>query len=237
MPSDEVRRPAKAPVSRLAVRGPLFAVVLVLAAACASRLAPAPPLEEFRAARSQGDVVRLTTYPPVRCSWSRPEYELCTWRFANRDSAWRVLAPSIDTPHQVNFICEFPSDGSPGQRECEVIPRTAEEFRGTPAVASRPRAYKGARRPAAAANPEEAWREIETARTASEMTRFIGDVADRCTAVDAHTQLCTWEVGKAHRGYEVLAAAAGTDSWVALSCAFPSDGSDRAVGTCRAEAR
>lgn len=237
MPSDENRGAAKLRVSLLAIPGPLFAAIFVLAAACASKPPAGPPLDEFRAARTQGDVVRLTTRPPVRCSWSRPGHELCTWRFGNRDSAWWVLAPSIETPHQVNFVCEFPSDGSPSERECEVIPRAAEEFRGTPPVASSPRGTRGARRKAAVANPEEAWGEIETARTASEMTRFVGDVADRCAAVDAQTQLCTWEAGKAHRAYEVLAVAAGTDSWVALSCEFPSDGSDRAAGTCRAEAR
>lgn len=237
MASDEVRGAAGTRISRLATAGPLLVAVFVLAAACASRPPAGPSLEEFRAARSQRDVVRLTTQPPIRCSWSRPGHELCTWRFANRDSAWWVLAPSIETPHQVNFVCEFPSDGSRGERACEVIPRTAEEFRGTPPVASSPRKTRGARRNPAAPNPEAAWREIETARTASEMTRFVGDVADRCAAVDAHTQLCTWEAGKAHRAYEVLAVAADTDSWVALSCAFPSDGSDRATGTCRAEAR
>lgn len=237
MASDEIRGAAKTRISLLAIRGPLLVAGFVLAAACASRPSAGPSLDEFRAARSQGDVVRLTTQPPVRCSWSRPGHELCTWRFGNRDSAWWVLAPSVETPHQVNFVCEFPSDGSPGERECEVIPRIAEAFRGTPAVASSPRGTRGARRNPAAANPEEAWREIETARTASEMTRFVGDVPDRCAAVDAHTQLCTWEASKAHRGYEVLAVAAGSDSWVALSCAFPSDGSDRAAGTCRAEAR
>jgi hypothetical protein len=237
MASDELRGAGQARIWRLAILGPLVAAVFVLAAACASRPPPGPSLDEFRAARSQGDVVRLTTEPPVRCSWSRPGHELCTWRFGNGDSAWWVLAPSVETPHQVNFVCEFASDGSPGERECEVIPRIAEEFRGTPPVSSRPRGTRGARRNPPAANPEEAWGEIESARTASEMTRFVGDVADRCAAVDAHTQLCTWEAGTAHRGYEVLAVAAGSDSWIALSCAFPSDGSERAAGTCRAERR
>ena len=237
MGSDEVRDAAERRMSLLAIPSPLLVAMFVLAVACASRPPAGPSLDEFRAARSQGDVVRLTTQPPVRCSWSRPGYELCTWRFGNRDSAWYVLAPSIETPHQVSFVCEFPSDGSRGERECEVIPRIAEKFQGTPAVSSSPRGTRGARRNAPAPNPEEALREIETARTATEMTRFVGDVADRCAAVDAHTQLCTWEAGKAHRGYELLAVAAGSDSWVALSCAFPSDGSDRAAGTCRVEAR
>jgi hypothetical protein len=179
--------------------------------------------------------VRLTTFPPVRCTWSRPGYELCSWRFSKRDPAWWTLAPSIGTRHQVNLVCEFPRDGSPAERECDVYPRAAQPFREVVGAAGGTLEQRPARGDAARRTP--AWQQLGTARTPLQMSRLIGDAPDRCLPIDARTQLCAWESGKAQWGYELLAAAAEAEGRVLLTCHFPSDGSERAKDACRAEPR
>jgi len=227
---------------RRSLRAALVPAAL-LGAACASPPADAPPLADFEAAGRKQDIVRLTGMPPTRCTWSRPEAELCTWRLANRDSAWWTLAPTVDTKYQVNLVCEFPTDGSAAARACTVFPRKSLPVAALPQVASRSawaatdtRAPEPSREPGAGDSRSEAQHQLDEAETVAQMTALVGDVPDRCEALSDGRQFCTWKAGNQAQGYELLAATIGTSKRVQLSCTFPSDGRPRASGSCRVEA-
>lgn len=207
-----------------------------VALGCAGPPPDAPPLAEFEAAERKQDIVRLTGLAPARCGWSRPGMELCTWRLANRNSAWWTLAPTVGTEYQVNLVCEFPSDGSPRARACNVYPRKSRSVTRTPSVAS-----AGASSEAAQPSPElgaeearsEAQRQLDAAETVAQMTALVGDAPDRCATAADGEQRCFWTAGNQTLGYELLAATIGASKRVQLDCSFPGDGGPRAPGSCR----
>jgi len=220
-----------------------LAPAALLAVACASAPPDAPPLADFEAAERKGDIVRLTGMPPTRCTWSAPDVELCTWRLANRDSAWWTLAPTVATKYQVNLVCEFPTDGSAAARACAVFPRKSLPVAVLPQVASRsawaasePHAPEPPREPSAGDSRNEAQRQLDEAETVGQMTALVGDVPDLCEAASDGRHFCVWSAGHQSQGYELLAATIDTRKRVQLSCAFPSDGGPRASGSCRVEA-
>src|SRR3989304_4667554 len=49
----------------------------------------------------------------VRCVFSSPGLELCTWRIAEGDDAWAELADASASGGDLNLLCELPLDGSP----------------------------------------------------------------------------------------------------------------------------
>jgi hypothetical protein len=208
----------------------------LLVVGCASAPTDAPPLAEFEAAARKGDIVRLTGLAPLRCTWSSPGQELCTWRLANRDKAWWTLAPTVGTKYQVNLVCEFPTDGSAVARACSVHPRKALPVAPLPPVASRGDSSAPERDPGAAALRSEAQRQLDAAENVAQMTGLVGDVPDLCGATAIGEQSCVWNAGHQTQGYELLAATIATRQRVRLSCTFPSDGGPRASGSCSVEA-
>lgn len=203
----------------------------LLVASCASAPPDAPPLAEFEAAATKAEVVRLTGIPPSRCTWSRPDFEICTWRLANRNPAWWTLAPSVGTKYQVNLVCEFASDGS-ASVPCSVYPRKARPLAATPAVAAAGSGEPSGQVDAATARGE-AQSLLDSALTVREMTELVGDAPDRCAAPDERDRLCTWRIGNQAQGYEIVAATLGASGRVQLSCRFPGDGGARESGSCQ----
>jgi len=200
-----------------------LAGLALLVAACETPPAGAPSVAEVRAAKTRGEMLRVTTLEPLRCTWSRPGRELCVWRLGDRNSAWYALSESIGTRYRVNLICEFPTDGGPAERECLILPAASPPTTGS--------AAKRVRVTAA-----EAQRQLDAATTAWEISELVGDAPQRCSAVDAQTQFCVWQASTQTRGFAVLVQLLERRARVQISCTLPADGSARDAGTCRAQA-
>jgi hypothetical protein len=202
------------------LRGAL--VIALLAVACESAPQGAPTLADIQGAKTRGEMLRVTTLEPARCTWSRVGFEICVWKLGDRNGAWYPLKESIDTRYRVNLICEFPADGKPTERDCLVVPAAAPPTTGS-----------GKRRVRVSA--AEAQGQLDAAGTVWQVTQLVGDSPQRCSAVDANTQFCVWKADGHTSGFGVLVKLLESRARVQLSCTFPADGSARAPGSCRAE--
>jgi hypothetical protein len=194
--------------------------ISLLVLACVSPPPAGPPLAEIQAAKTRGAMIQATTLEPARCTWSRAGFEICVWKLGNRNGAWYPLSESIGTRYRVNLICEFPSDGKPTERDCLVLPAASPPTTGGDPV-------RVAR--------EEAQRQLDAASTAWQVTQLVGDAPERCSAVDANAQFCVWRADVHTVGFPILLAFLESRARVQLSCSFPTDGSPRAPGSCRAQ--
>ena len=220
-------------------KGSTALLAAIAVAGCAKAPTDPPRLEDFESARRMDEVIRFVDSTPDRCTWSRPNHEICSWRLGNREKAWWTLAPTVHTDYQVNVLCELAIDGSPSERACEVYPRKSGAFPATAPVAAAgaPESSVPAGLPSAesahARSAESAQRALDEARSVWEVSDLVGDAPDHCFAADGESQVCVWNAGNQVRGYAILAAIADTSERVRLSCSFPSDGSPRAWESCR----
>ena len=52
-------------------------LALIALAACQTAPEGAPGAEEVLSAKTRGEMLRVTTHEPTRCTWSQPGRELC----------------------------------------------------------------------------------------------------------------------------------------------------------------
>jgi hypothetical protein len=207
---------------RSAQQGLAAALAVLITAACETPPPGGPTVADIQGAKTKGEMLRLTTLEPARCSWSRPGFELCVWQFGDRQSAWYALAASIATHYRVNLLCELPTDGTPRDRDCLVL-----------RAASPPTTSSSKHRLRISAS--EAQSRLDAATTVWQVSQLVGDAPLRCSALDPSTQFCIWQANTRTEGFAVLVKLLDSRARVRLSCSFPADGSPRTAGTCRAE--
>jgi len=165
----------------------------------------------------------------VRCVFSSPGLELCTWRIEEGDDAWTTFADASASGGDLNLLCELPLDGSPrADGSCRAHARVAQATGG------------GTLPPVGAAGSIESRREAERrlgqALTVLEISHLIGDAPERCRT-GADMQTCEWSLVEGAAGYGLLTALvddAGSGSAVRLRCIMPLDGAARAADSCGA---
>jgi hypothetical protein len=187
-----------------------------------------PERSALEASTTKVEISALAGGGALRCVFSAPGLELCTWRLAEGDPAWAPLASAAGSDGELNLVCELPIDGSPRSGEsCRVHPRAAQAATGE---ADLP--------PVGAAGlvegRGEAERKLAEAVTVRELSHLVGDAPDRCRT-GAGVQTCEWSLAEGSAGYGLLAALvddAGSGESVQLRCALPLDGAARAADSC-----
>ena len=122
----------------------------------------------------------------------------------------------------MNLISEFPTDGTPRERACLVLP-----------AASPPTTGNSSRR--ARISRPEAQSQLDAATTVWALSELVGDVPERCGAVDATTQFCVWRADNHTSGFPTLLPLLESRARLRLGCTLPADGGARAAGSCRAQ--
>ncbi len=165
----------------------------------------------------------------VRCVFSAPGLELCTWRIVEGAEAWAALADASGSGGDLNLVCELPLDGGPrAEGSCRAHVRSARA------------AGAGGLPPVGAAGSLESQRDAEQrlgeALSLQEISHLVGDAPERCRTGPG-VQTCEWSVAEGAAGYGLLAALvddAGSGSSVRLRCVVPLDGAARAADSCGA---
>ena len=85
---------------------------------------------------------------------------------------------------------------------------------------------------ACAAAGEPAGDLLAPARTLAEIGGRLGKQPLRCTAIDATSKLCEWQLGNGDGAWSALARSVDTGYRVSVICAVPTDGAARAPGSC-----
>src|SRR5262245_14897709 len=143
---------------------------------------------------TKSEISQLAGAEPVRCVFSAPGLELCSWRVDMGDPAWASLA-SGDGAGDLNLVCELPIDGKPRSPDsCGAHPRLEHAA----AEASLP--------PVGAAGAlerrREAERELGGALTLRDLSHLVGDAPDRCKT-GLGTQTCEWSLPEGAAGYRL----------------------------------
>src|SRR5215470_5770175 len=97
------------------------AAAAALALACGS----GDPTGEaaIEARTTKGELTALAGAGPLRCVFSAPGLELCSWRIEVGNSAWKPLA-GAGGAGDLNLVCELPIDGSARSADsCRAHPR------------------------------------------------------------------------------------------------------------------
>lgn len=71
-----------------------------------------------------------------------------------------------------------------------------------------------------------------TARTGSELSRFLGGYPSRCIPAEPGFELCEWQLGDQHEAWKPLARSVPTRRRLNVICRLPLDGSDRTASSC-----
>jgi hypothetical protein len=176
------------------------------------------------------EIAEFTGGDALRCVFSAPGLELCSWRIVEGDPAWAALAEGSADGGDLNLVCELPLDGSPrADGSCRAHARSASATAGG-----------GTLPPVGAAGSLESQRDAERrlgeALSVREISHLVGDAPERCRT-GAEVQTCEWSVAEGAGGYGLLAALvddAGSGSVVRLRCVVPLDGEARAADSCDA---
>ncbi len=211
-------------VARPGCRTALAAAVLLACGGADPRSAAS-----IDALTTKAEIAEFVGDEAVRCVFSSPGLELCTWRLAKGDDAWTALADASEGGGDLNLLCELPLDGSPrADGSCRAHARAAQAAGG------------GNLPPVGAAGSMESRRDAEQrlgeALTVVEISHLIGEAPERCRT-GADVQTCEWSLVEGAAAYGLLTALvddAGSGSAVLLRCVVPLDGAARAADSCGA---
>lgn len=176
---------------------------------------------------TKAEIVDFAGAEAVRCVFSAPGLELCTWRVVEGDAAWDALSDAGAGGGDLNLVCELPLDGSArADGSCRTHVRSAQAAGG------------GSLPPVGAAGSLESRRDAERklgeALSVRAISDLVGDAPERCKT-GAQVQTCEWSVDEGAAAYGLLAVLvddAGSGSAVRLSCIVPLDGAARAANSC-----
>jgi len=176
------------------------------------------------------EVAEFAGSEPVRCVFSAPGLELCSWQIPSDADAWAALAGEAELVGDLNLLCELPLDGSARAADsCRAHARSvhaASDAEGLPAVGAA----------GSLENRREAERRLGEALTVRALSHLVGDAPERCKT-GSSVQTCEWSLAEGAAGYGLLASLvddAGSGSTVRLRCVLPLDGAARSTDSCEA---
>jgi hypothetical protein len=159
------------------------------------------------------------------CVWSRPGYEVCSWRELGkrnklymRPKSYKSLSGHIDTDELVNVVCELSKDDPISTPDsCQIFPR---ETKGKPNM-------KDGASEAALAN-------IHAINGIGAISRLVGDGPGNCKTVADGVQECSWYLDKEVQGFKLVGTVAKTKKPVELDCRFSLEDGASLPGSCSA---
>ena len=180
---------------------------------------------DLDASATKAELSSFAGREPERCVFSAPSLELCSWRLAESDRGWAVLAEPLGARSGVNLVCEIPIDGSPrAEGSCAGYAVAAAQLPAVSASAGAPEARRQA-----------AEQRLAAALTVRELSDLLGDAPDKCLT-GMGVQTCAWSLSEEVAGYELVAALATESGALELRCLVPLDGTPRASDSCTVKA-